>query len=105
MKTAILFLSVLAGSVLSAQTALPPPPAPQAVPAPGPATDAPYAPTTILPGGIVMPLYPPGSRYLKMDRVREPEKYCMSKASPGRISNIVNIHNPSIEVHTVEGGV
>jgi acetyl esterase/lipase len=105
MKTAILFLSALAAAALSAQTALPPPPAPQAVPAPGPATDAPYAPTTILPGGIVMPLFPPGSRYLKMDRVREPEKYSMSQAVPGRISNIVNIHNPSIEVHTVEGGV
>jgi acetyl esterase/lipase len=105
MKTAILFLSALAAAALSAQTALPPPPAPLAVPAPGPATDAPYAPTAILPGGIVMPLYPPGSRYLKMDRVREPEKYAMSQAAPGRISNIVNIHNPSIEVHTVEGGV
>jgi acetyl esterase/lipase len=105
MKTAILFLSALAAEALSAQTALPPPPAPLAVPAPGPATDAPYAPTAILPGGIVMPLYPPGSRYLKMDRVREPEKYAMSQAAPGRISNIVNIHNPSIEVHTVEGGV
>jgi acetyl esterase/lipase len=105
MKSAIFFLYALAGAVLSAQTALPPPPAPLAVPAPGPATDAPYAPTAILPGGIVMPLFPPGSRYLKMDRVREPEKYAMSQASPGRISNIVNIHNPSIEVHTVEGGV
>jgi endo-1,4-beta-xylanase len=52
-----------------------------------------------------MPLYPPGSRYLKMDRVREPEKYTMSQSVPGRISNIVNIHNPSIEVHTVEGGI
>ncbi len=29
----------------------------------------------------------------------------MSKAVPGRISSIVNIHNPSIEVHTVEGGL
>jgi acetyl esterase/lipase len=105
MKTALLFLSALAAAALSAQTALPPPPTPQAVPAPGPATDAPYAPTTILPGGIVMPLYPPGSRYLKMDRVREPEKYNMSQAVPGRVSSIVNIHNPSIEVHTVEGGV
>jgi endo-1,4-beta-xylanase len=29
----------------------------------------------------------------------------MSQAVPGRISSIVNIHNPSIEVHTVEGGL
>jgi endo-1,4-beta-xylanase len=29
----------------------------------------------------------------------------LSKAVPGRISSIVNIHNPSIEVHTVESGI
>jgi endo-1,4-beta-xylanase len=29
----------------------------------------------------------------------------MSKAVPGRINSIVNIHNPSIEMHTVEGGL
>jgi endo-1,4-beta-xylanase len=29
----------------------------------------------------------------------------MSRSAPGRISSIVNIHNPSIEVHTVEGGI
>src|SRR5579863_1492633 len=29
----------------------------------------------------------------------------MSGAVPGRISSIVNIHNPSIEVHTVERGI
>lgn len=84
---------------------LPPLPAPQAVPKPGPATGAPYAPTPILPGGVVVTLYPPGSPYLKMDRIREPEQYNMSQAVPGRISSIVNIHNPSIEVHTVERGI
>jgi acetyl esterase/lipase len=107
MKTALLLLSVLAAAADAQNThaALPPLPTPLSVPAPGPQTDAPYAPTAILPGGIVIPLYPPGSHYLKMDRVREPEKYNMSKAVPGRISSIVNIHNPSIEVHTVEGGV
>jgi len=29
----------------------------------------------------------------------------MSKAVPGRINSIVNIHTPSIEVHTVDGGL
>jgi acetyl esterase/lipase len=107
MKTALILLSALAAAANAQSThaALPPLPAPLSVPAPGPQTDASYAPTAILPGGIVIPLYPSGSRYLKMDRVREPEKYNMSKAVPGRISSIVNIHNPSIEVHTVEGGV
>lgn len=28
----------------------------------------------------------------------------MSQADPGRSENVVNIHNTSIEVHTVEGG-
>jgi endo-1,4-beta-xylanase len=75
------------------------------IPAPGPVTDGPYAPQPILPGGVVMPLYPPGSLYLKMDKIREAEVYNMSQAVPGRISSIVNIHNPSIEVHTVERGL
>ncbi|MBE7157567.1 MAG: alpha/beta hydrolase [Rhodospirillales bacterium] len=81
-------------------------PAPQAVPQPGPAgsSTAPYQPTAILPGGIVLPLYEPGSKYLKTDRVGEPEHYNMNKDVPGRINSIVNIHNPSIEVHTVDSG-
>ena len=55
--------------------------------------------------GIVIPLFPPDSPYLKADKINIPEKYSMSTAVPGRISNIVNIHNPSIEVHLVEGGL
>src|SRR5215813_6501205 len=80
-------------------------PAPQGVPKPGPATDAPYAPQAILPGGVVMTLFPPDSSYLKKDKIREAEQYNMSQAVPGRVSSIVNIHNPSIEVHTVERGI
>ena len=70
-----------------------------------PATGAPYAPQPIVPGGIVVPLYPPGSPLLKADRVREAETYNMSQAVPGRISSIVNIHNPSVEFHTVDRGI
>jgi endo-1,4-beta-xylanase len=81
---------------------LPPPPAPLGIPAPGPASDAPYAPQPILPGGVVIPLYPPGSHFLNMERVREPEKYNMSETVAARINSIVNIHNPSIEVHRVD---
>lgn len=80
-------------------------PAPLGIPRPGPINDAPYAPQPILPGGVVVPLYPPGSPFLKVERVREAEYYNLSKAVPGRISWITNIHNPSIEVHTVEGGI
>ncbi len=80
------------------KTALPPLPAPLGLPAPGAVTAAPYAPQPIVPGGIVVPLYPPGSPLLKADRVREAETYNLSQSVPGRISSIVNIHNPSDRV-------
>src|SRR6202167_2692014 len=99
-------LAFVASSVQDAPHArLPSPPAPLGVPQPGPATDAPYAPLPILPGGVVVTLYPPGSPYLNMKRVQEAEKYGLSQTAPGRVNNIVNIHNPSIEVHTVDGGL
>src|SRR5438874_2612241 len=80
-------------------------PAPSGVPRPGPTNDAPYAPQPILPGGVVLALYPSDSPQLNQTRVREAEQYNLSKAVPGRINSIVNIHNPSIEVHTVDGGL
>ena len=86
----------------SQRAPLPSLPAPQAIPMPGPVTDQPYAPQAIFPGGIVVTLHPPGSKYLNADKVREAEKYNMNKDVPGRISSIVNIHNPSIEVHLVD---
>jgi acetyl esterase/lipase len=88
-----------------AHAPLPPLPAPLNVPHPGPQTDAPYAPQPILQGGIVIPLYPPGSPYLNKDKVNIPEVYNMSRSVPGRIGSIIHIHNPSIEVHTVDGGM
>jgi acetyl esterase/lipase len=101
-------LTLFFGAALAAaqtHSALPPPPAPLSVPKPGPATDGPYAPQPILQGGIVIPLFPPGSPYLKADRIREAEQYSMSQTVPGRINSIVNIHNPSIEVHAVDRGL
>jgi endo-1,4-beta-xylanase len=98
----------IAGIVLAAANAmaqLPPLPAPQSIPKPGPVTDGPYAPQAILPGGVVVPLYAPGSPFLKAEKVREAEKYNMSAVVPARIASIVNIHNPSIEVHLVERGI
>ena len=86
----------------SPRTLLTPPPAPLALPKPGLQTPAAYAPTAILPGGVVIPIYPAGSPFLNKARVVEPEQYSMSKTVPGRISSIVNIHNPSIEFHPVE---
>lgn len=84
---------------------LPPLPAPSGIPKPAAATDAPYAPQPILPGGVVIPLWPPDSPMLKPARVREPEVYNMSQVVPGRIQSIVGIHNPSIEFHPVERGL
>jgi BD-FAE len=89
----------------SARTIPSPAPAALNVPKPGPTNDAPYAPQPILQGGVVIPLYPPDSSLLKKERVREAEQYNLSKAVPGRINSIVNIHNPSIELHTVDGGL
>jgi acetyl esterase/lipase len=102
---AVISASAQPTSNAPAGASLPPLPAAIGVPRPGPATDAPYAPLPILQGGVVVTLFPPGSPYLKADRIREPEQYNMNQAVPGRISSIVNIHNPSIEVHTVEGGI
>jgi acetyl esterase/lipase len=76
---------------------LAPLPPPMGVPVPGPKTDAPYAPQAILPGGVVVTLFPPDSPYLNKDKVREPEKY--SYDPPGEIATVVHIHNPSIEFH------
>lgn len=93
-------MALLAGAIAApAQGAPPPVPAPMGIPVPGPATRQPYAPQPILPGGIVMTLFPPDSPYLNAKRIREPEQYTMEPGVPGRIQYIVNIHNPSIEVH------
>lgn len=88
----------------STKPALPPVPPPMSIPKPGPVTDGPYAPQAILPGGVVLTLYPADSPYLKKERLKEAEIYNMSRTVPGRIQSIVNIHNPSIELHRVEGG-
>jgi len=95
-------LAILPGA--AQQRALPPVPPPQNVPAPGPQTSAPYAPLTILPGGIVMPLFPAGSPYLNAQKVTVPEVYNMDARVQGRINSIVSIHNPSIEVHFAPAG-
>jgi len=93
------------GAYAQTKSGLSPLPGPMAIPKPGPATDQPYAPQPILQGGIVVPLFPPNSPYLKADKIREPEQYNMSQTVPGRINSIVSIHNPSIEIHAVDRGL
>lgn len=97
-----LLFAISAASATAQKAPLPALPAAQGIPKPGPVTNAPYAPQPILQGGIVVPLYPPGSPFLKSDRVREAEVYNMSQVVPGRINSIVNVHNPSIEFHPVD---
>lgn len=80
-----------------APVALPPLPAPMGLPTPGPKTTAPYAPQSIVPGGVVLPLYPSDSPYLHADKIREPEEY--HGYDPEHLGYIIHIHNPSIEFH------
>ncbi len=101
------FLIALSAHCIDAQAptsraSLPPLPSSLDIPKPGPDNGSPYSPTAILPGGVVVPLYPSGSHFLNLSRVHEPEQYNMSETVPGRINSIVNIHNPSIEFHPVD---
>ena len=98
----LLMLMLLPSAVTIAQNRLPPLPAPLDIPAAGPETRAPYAPQAIVRGGIVLPLYAPDSPTLNKARAHEAEKYTMSETVPGRINNIVNVHNPSIEIHKAD---
>jgi hypothetical protein len=60
----------------------------------------PFQPLPILPGGEVIALYPPDSPFLNQARVAEPEKYNSTfKEKQDSIINVLNVHNPSIEVH------
>jgi acetyl esterase/lipase len=68
---------------------------------PPPATGG-FVPAPILPGGQILTLFPAASPFLRAERVAEPEQNNMQRTVPGRIQSIVNIHNPSIEVHVVD---
>jgi endo-1,4-beta-xylanase len=104
-RLSIVGIGLLAVCGRVAGASLSPAPPPLGIPQPGPTNEAAYAPQPILPGGVVVPLYAPNSGLLNRAKVREAEQYSMSKSVAGRINSIVNIHNPSIEVHTVEGGL
>ena len=105
----VVVLATLMSVGLAGQSATAPPSksplgpasAPQLIPAPAPATDRPYAPQAILPGGVVVTLFPADSALLNKARINEAEVYNMAAGVPGRVASIVNIHNPSIEFHRV----
>ncbi|MFT6863141.1 MAG: hypothetical protein ACJAVK_001702 [Akkermansiaceae bacterium] len=59
-----------------------------------------FQPDPIMLGGEIIPLYPPDSPFLDKTRISEPENYNTTfEKKPGHIINVLNIHNPSIEVH------
>lgn len=61
-----------------------------------------FKPEPIMPGGEIIPLYPPDSPFLNKTRISEPEKYNSTfDKKPDHIVNVLNVHNPSIEVHLV----
>lgn len=60
----------------------------------------PFLPKPILPGGQVLPLYPADSPLLNQAKLHEAEVENTSLKSPvDRVLNVINIHNPTIEVH------
>jgi acetyl esterase/lipase len=64
----------------------------------------PFLPEPMLPGGQVLALYPPDSPLLKRERLNEAERYnTTSAAGSARVQSVINIHNPSIEVHLAGG--
>src|SRR5437762_5019292 len=65
----------------------------------------PFVPEPILPGGVVLSLYPADSPRLKRERIHEPERYNTTlKNKSAKTLNVLNIHNPSIEVHLAGDG-
>src|SRR5215211_59479 len=72
----------------------------RAAPAQTEPTDKAFVPEPVLPGGVVLSLYPVDSPKLKHERIQEAEQYNTSLKNPSdKTVNVINIHNPSIEVH------
>src|SRR5205814_870130 len=58
------------------------------------------APQPLTPGAKVVTLWPAGSPMLKaLEGSDKPEELRMSKGPDARVQSVVNVHNPSIEVH------
>lgn len=62
-------------------------------------------PQPLVAGAKVVTLWPAGSPMLKaLAGWDKPEGFNMSRGNPGRVESVVNIHNPSIEVHLAPPG-
>jgi endo-1,4-beta-xylanase len=58
------------------------------------------APRPLTPGAKVVTLWPAGSPMLKgLDGSDRPEQVTFSKDRPDRAQSVVNVHNPSLELH------
>ncbi len=62
-----------------------------------PTNGLPQVPIPLIPGGQVVPLWPPGSPTLRGTDQKEIITY--APGSTDRVQKVVNIHNPSIEIH------
>src|ERR1700691_3089143 len=60
-------------------------------------TPACQQPLPLEPGAKVVPLWPAGSPTLR--NCDQPEVFTPTKGNPGRVQKVVNINNPSIELH------
>lgn len=57
-------------------------------------------PKPLVPGAKVVTLWPAGSPMLKaLAGWDQPEGFNMTRGNPNRVESVVNIHNPSIELH------
>jgi hypothetical protein len=57
-------------------------------------------PKPLVPGAKVVTLWPAGSPMLKaLAGWDQPEGFNMTRGNPSRVESVVNIHNPSIELH------
>lgn len=71
-----------------------------APPAPSGAEFKLLEPKPLVPGAKVVTLWPAGSPMLKqLKGWDQPEVFNMTRGKPDRVQSVVNIHNPSIEVH------
>lgn len=62
----------------------------------------PFVPEPILAGGVVLSLYPADSPRLKKEKIHEVERYNTTlKDKASQTKSVINVHNPSIEVHLV----
>jgi endo-1,4-beta-xylanase len=59
-------------------------------------------PQALIPGALVVPLWPAGSPMLNADYVDQPEVAAPTDKVPGRVQGITNVNNPSIEVHLAD---